>query len=68
VEGRILECNQSAVRILGYSSPEEVLPVLASSLYEKNSDREAFLNELKSQKILTNREMKYGARVVNSFR
>jgi diguanylate cyclase (GGDEF)-like protein/PAS domain S-box-containing protein len=59
VEGRILECNQSAARILGYSSPGEVLALSASSLYDKDSDREAFVNELKSKKSLTNREMRY---------
>jgi PAS domain-containing protein len=32
LEGRILECNQSAARILGYRSPEELLPLSASSL------------------------------------
>jgi diguanylate cyclase (GGDEF)-like protein/PAS domain S-box-containing protein len=59
LEGRILECNQSAARILGYSSPEEISPISAASLYPDDSDRKAFVKELKSKKILTNREMRY---------
>ncbi len=59
LEGQILQCNQAAARILGYRSPAEVLPLTASSLYEKPSDRKLFLQELTSRKNLTNREMKY---------
>jgi diguanylate cyclase (GGDEF)-like protein/PAS domain S-box-containing protein len=59
IEGRILECNPAAARILGYDSPEELLPLSASSLYHKDSDRHALISELKSKKSLTNREIRY---------
>jgi len=58
LEGRLLECNHAAARMLGYDSPEEVLALPVTSLYHAASDREAFLRKLKSEKSLTNHEMK----------
>jgi diguanylate cyclase (GGDEF)-like protein/PAS domain S-box-containing protein len=58
VEGRLLECNHAAARMFGYDSPEEVLALPVTSLYHTASDREAFLRKLKSEKSLTNHEMK----------
>ena len=45
--------------MFGYDSPEEVLALPISSLYHKPSDREAFIDKLKSKKILTNHEMRF---------
>jgi diguanylate cyclase (GGDEF)-like protein/PAS domain S-box-containing protein len=59
LEGRVLECNHAAARIFGYDSPEEVLAVPVASLYPTASDREAFLRALKSEKSLTNHEMRF---------
>jgi diguanylate cyclase (GGDEF)-like protein/PAS domain S-box-containing protein len=59
LEGRVLECNQSAARILGYHSAEEALLLQAPSLYDGFYDRETLLRELKSNKYVTNREMRY---------
>ena len=56
--GRLLECNHAAARMLGYDSPEEVLARPVTSLHHAASDREAFLRKLKSEKSLTNHEMK----------
>jgi PAS domain S-box-containing protein len=58
LEGRVLECNQAAARMFGYDSPEEVLNLRAADFYQESSDREAFLSKLKSEKGLTNQEMK----------
>lgn len=58
LEGRVLECNQAAARMFGYDSSEEVLTLPVASLYDNSSDRWAFLTKLKSEKSLTNQEMK----------
>ena len=59
LEGRFLECNHAGARMLGYDSPEEVLPIPITNFYRTPSDREAFLTRLKSEKSLTNYEMKF---------
>ena len=59
LEGRILECNQATADILGYGSPEELVAVTASSFYESPSDRDLLIQELRSKKSLSNREMKF---------
>ena len=59
LEGGLLECNQATARMFGYDSPEEVLALPITSLYHKPSDREAFIDKLKSKKILTNHEMRF---------
>src|ERR1035437_8417757 len=57
-EGRLLEGNHPAARPVGYDSPEEVMALSVTSLYHTASDRETFLRKLKSEKSLTNHEMK----------
>ena len=57
--GRVLECNQAAACLFGYDSPEEVLALPAANLYDKASDRTAFLTRLKSEKSVTNHEMRF---------
>jgi diguanylate cyclase (GGDEF)-like protein/PAS domain S-box-containing protein len=59
LEGRFLECNHAGARMLGYDSPEEILTIPVTNLYRTPSDREAFLTRLKSEKSLTNYEMKF---------
>jgi len=59
LEGRILECNQAAACMLGYDSPEEIMALPNASHYCKDSDREAFVAKLKSEKSLTNYEARF---------
>ncbi len=56
--GRVLQCNPAAARILGYDSPEEAMAMPVTAFYHRNSDREALLARLKSEKSLTNQEMR----------
>jgi PAS domain S-box-containing protein len=56
-EGRILECNQSLVRLLGYGSVEELLARRTPDLYFSQPDREKMTSLLKEQKALTNYEI-----------
>ncbi len=57
IDGQMLDCNESFARMLGYSSPEEVLSHRAQDLYHDGSDREAFLAQLREHKNLTNLEL-----------
>jgi two-component system, NtrC family, sensor kinase len=57
-DGRVLDCNQAAVRMLGYESLEEVQAHPASHFYCDPSDREAFVAKLKSERSFSNHEMK----------
>lgn len=58
LEGQVIECNQAAARMFGYDSPDEVLVLSAVSLFSQSSDREALLSRLKSERNLTNLEIK----------
>jgi PAS domain S-box-containing protein len=60
LDGRILECNTSFVRIFGYASREEIvnLPVRAQDLHSSPSEREDFVSELLEKKVLSNLEMR----------
>ncbi len=55
-DGRILDCNDSFARMLGYSSKEEILSHSASDLYSKRSEREVAISHLLQQKVTTNEE------------
>lgn len=57
--GRVVECNQATACMFGYDSPKEVMAVPIANLYDTASDREAFLTKLKSEKSVTNHEMKF---------
>jgi len=57
--GRVLECNQATASIFGYDSPEEVLALPAANLYESSTEREFFLTKIKSEKSITNHEMRF---------
>ncbi len=59
LDGRVLECNLAAAQVFGYASPAEVLSLSATELYERSSERESVLAKLKSDKTLTNHEMKF---------
>src|ERR1700730_15578323 len=57
--GRFVECNRATACMFGYDSPEEVMAIPVANLYDTDSDREAFLTKLKSEKSVTNQEMKF---------
>jgi len=54
LSGTILECNESFAKMLGYSSPEELLRMRASELYGLESDRKAFLKRLLAAGFMRN--------------
>jgi PAS domain S-box-containing protein len=55
-EGRLLDCNDSFARILGYGSREDILSHGALDLYFRKDDREELLAKIKEQPALTNYE------------
>ena len=59
VAGRVLECNQAAACMFGYDTPEEVLDLPVANLYDTASDWESLLTKLKSEKSVTNHEMRF---------
>jgi len=67
VDGRVIDCNQSFAKILGYSSPEEVLQHRAQEFYGDTGGRDALLSRLKEHKAVTFYELclrrKDGSRV-----
>ena len=58
LDGRVLDCNQAAVRMFGYDSVEEVRALPVTHFYCDPSDREVFLTKLKSERSLSNQEMR----------
>jgi PAS domain S-box-containing protein len=56
--GKIVECNQSAARIFGYSSAEEALAVRTKDIHWSAQARIEFLEHLMAQRSLTNLELK----------
>jgi PAS domain S-box-containing protein len=57
-EGKILDCNDAFVRMLGYSSKEEILKLdVAQSLYVDLEDRKKFLREIGRQGHVRNFEI-----------
>ncbi len=58
LEGRILDCNDSFARILGYASREEVLAHNAWEFYFDHSDRSGWLRRLQATRSVVNREQR----------
>ncbi|HEY1937108.1 MAG TPA: GAF domain-containing protein [Candidatus Angelobacter sp.] len=57
-EGKILDCNEAFVRMLGYESKEEVLAMdVAHSVYVDSEDRNKFLMEISRQGFVRNFEI-----------
>jgi diguanylate cyclase (GGDEF)-like protein/PAS domain S-box-containing protein len=54
-----VECNQAAASIFGYDSPEEIMALRVANLYDSAPDRKASLTKLKSEKTVTNHEMRF---------
>ncbi len=56
-EGRILECNQSLVNLLGYVSAEDLMAHRVQDLYYRQPDRQKMTRLLAERKALTNYEI-----------
>jgi len=54
--GDLLACNPAMVRIMGYGSAEELLQTRSDRLYRSIGERDVFLAELRTKRILQNRE------------
>lgn len=57
-DGKIIECNEAFVRMLGYDSREELLQQNALSIYVRPEDHQQFLDDLDQTGSLTNYEFK----------
>jgi len=55
--GKLLDCNASYVKMLGYDSKEELLAANANQLYEINEVRNQFLDKLHNEKVLIENEI-----------
>jgi len=58
LDGRFVDCNDSLARILGFSSPADLLRHRVQEFYDDPGDREVFLSRLKENKALTAYEVR----------
>ena len=58
-DGRILDCNEAMVRILGYASREQVLALRAEDLYVDATAREAVALPRQAGERLSNAELRW---------
>ena len=58
LDGRFLDCNDSMARILGFSSPAELLQHPVQEFYGDPRDRKVFITQLKEHKALTAYEVR----------
>ncbi|HEX3586664.1 MAG TPA: GAF domain-containing protein [Candidatus Angelobacter sp.] len=57
-DGKILDCNEAFVRMLGYDSKEDILKLdVAQSVYVDTEDRNKFLSEIARQGFVRNFEI-----------
>jgi PAS domain S-box-containing protein len=59
LDGTILDCNDSMVRILGYDSQEELKSQRTGNLYFDPDDRQMMLSLLRKEKVLTAYEFRF---------
>src|SRR5262249_8964889 len=59
IDGQILEVNDAFARVLGYESAEEVRGLPVADHYHDPADREAMLARLRSERALTNYEVRF---------
>ena len=57
VGGRILQVNEAFAQIYGYSSPEEMQNRTVADFYASQEQRKAFLQELQSNRVVSNHEL-----------
>ncbi|MGB9245422.1 MAG: response regulator [Candidatus Acidiferrales bacterium] len=58
-DGRILDCNETCARILGYESPRELMVLNANSLYFEEADRSEYIARLSSDGTVSNLETSF---------
>jgi two-component system, cell cycle sensor histidine kinase and response regulator CckA len=56
-EGRILDCNEAAARILGYASAEELVSRSTVDIFAVEAERVQFIERLRQARVLTNSEL-----------
>jgi diguanylate cyclase (GGDEF)-like protein/PAS domain S-box-containing protein len=54
LDGRILDCNESFCRIFGYASREQMIGTSLTTFYLGNTDRSAFVEQLRAKTELSN--------------
>jgi PAS domain S-box-containing protein len=57
-DGRVLGCNSTFARMLGYASQDEVLGCQAQQFYFSGEERERFLKDLQREGSLVNSELR----------
>jgi len=57
LDGRLVECNDAAVRLVGYESREELLSHQTMQFYFNPADQQVVVKLLKEHKALTNYEI-----------
>lgn len=58
LQGRIIDCNESMARMLGYGSRRDLLRSNAVDLHDKPADRRSFLARLRREGALSNSEIR----------
>ncbi|HUZ45739.1 MAG TPA: PAS domain S-box protein [Terriglobia bacterium] len=58
-DGRILECNESMLRMLGFRTREELQLVHAEDLYVNRTERQVMISWLREQKSISNYEITF---------
>ena len=58
LDGRVIDCNESFARMLGYASRDEVRGRNGRDFYPEPGDREAFLARLREEGSITNSEVR----------
>lgn len=61
-DGRMVDCNQAFVKMLGYHTRQEVLQRNATGFYWYPADREALIKRLDSGEVITNLEVPFKRR------
>ena len=59
LDGRILDCNESLAKYLGYDSREELLAQPAWNLYHQRADREELIRLLQQNRTMLNMRMPF---------
>ena len=58
-DGRILDCNETCARILGYESPRELMTLDANSAFFEEGNRGEYLARLSSDGLVSNLETSF---------
>lgn len=57
-EGKLIDCNSSFVRMLGFENKAELFQINMQDIYPSISSRDEFLNKLTKERIIENLEIK----------